>query len=232
MKNKIKILTICLLFLLCGCSVEYDLSINKDLTVSESVTAKEITNRMNSRTGLDTDSSVNYLYNMFKREGLDTTISKVESDNETIATVNGYHNSLEDYASNFSSDVFKKADISTNGDIVSLSFDQTKALLSNSPRTLVYDEIVVKIEVPFKVIEHNADSVNKNTYTWNIKKDKTLKNIKISFDKKQVKEELKVKLFNNTFSIKFEFIAVGAILLIILIIVCIVFINNKKNNRV
>lgn len=232
MKNKIKILTICLLFLLCGCSVEYDLSINKDLTVSESVTAKEITNRMNSRTGLDTDSSVNYLYNMFKREGLDTTISKVESDNETIATVNGYHNSLEDYASNFTSDVFKKADISTNGDIVSLSFDQTKALLSNSPRTLVYDEIVVKIEVPFKVIEHNADSVNKNTYTWNIKKDKTLKNIKISFDKKQVKEELKVKLFNNTFSIKFEFIAVGAILLIILIIVCIVFINNKKNNRV
>ena len=232
MKNKIKILIICLLFLLCGCSVEYDLSINKDLTVSESVTAKEITNRMNSRTGLDTDSSVNYLYNMFKREGLDTTISKVESDNETIATVNGYHNSLEDYASNFSSDVFKKADISTNGDIVSLSFDQTKALLSNSPRTLVYDEILVKIEVPFKVIEHNADSVNKNTYTWNIKKDKTLKNIKISFDKKQVKEELKVKLFNNTFSIKFEFIAVGAILLIILIIVCIVFINNKKNNRV
>lgn len=231
--KKIKFLLLIFgLFLLTGCTVEYNLEINEDLSVNEKVVATENTNRMKVNTGLGENESVNYLYEMFNRKELNTSISTNKNNDNTVSIVNGYHNTLDDYINNFTSDIVKEANIIKDGDIVTLIFDQSEVLSSTSSRSLIYDEIIVNITVPFKVTENNADSHKKNIYTWNINKDEKLKKIKISFDTKDFKYKKEVKIGKLNFSIRYEFIAIGIILLIILLISLIVFINNKKNNKI
>ena len=58
-----------LVIMISGCKVTYELKINNDLSVNEKVVASENTNRMLSRTNLDLNQSVKYLYDIYKREG-------------------------------------------------------------------------------------------------------------------------------------------------------------------
>lgn len=232
MKNIKKLFLVAIIFLLCGCSVEYDLTINNDLSVNEKVIAKENTNRMKVKTSLDEKESVNYLYKMFDREGLKTTISSKTSGNDTIASVTGSHDSLEDFVSNFSSDIFSVNDIEKDGSIVTLTFNQEQVLDSNLAKSPVYDDIVVNITVPFEVTYNNASSVKKNTYTWKINKDEEKKQIKISFDEEKYKNKLKVKIGDNTVNISYGIIVLASLIGIILFIILFVYINNKRHNRV
>ena len=74
--NRIKklLLLIGILFL-SGCSVKYNLKINNDLTINESVIAEDNKNELKTRTGLDENESISRLYSLFKRDGLKTKIS-------------------------------------------------------------------------------------------------------------------------------------------------------------
>lgn len=231
--NKMKkvLLLIGVLFL-SGCSVKYNLKINNDLTINESVIAKENKNELKTRTGLDENESINRLYSLFKRDGLNTKISSKIDNDDVTSTIRGSHNSIEEYAKNFTSDLYKEVNVERDGDIVTLTINQTTPLVSTGRQILVYDEVDINIEVPFKVIEHNADSVKKNVYTWNLVRDKETKNIMIKYEENTVKDSFKLSFGNNSFNVKYSFIAVGVIILIGLIIALIVFINNKKNNRV
>ena len=65
MKKLKKFIFLCLVLLLSGCSVEYDLTLNDDFTVSEKVVATEKTKRMEALTKQKGKQAVNYLYNMF-----------------------------------------------------------------------------------------------------------------------------------------------------------------------
>ena len=57
--KRIKLVIICFLILLTsGCTVDYNLKINEDLSVNETVQAKESTKRMNSKTNLKDRKSV------------------------------------------------------------------------------------------------------------------------------------------------------------------------------
>ncbi len=232
MKRIKKIVLILIIILLSGCSVEYNLTINEDSSVNEKVVAKENTNRMKINTGLSEDQSVNYLYKMFDRTGLNTQISTINKDGMTISTVTGSYSSLDKYSKNFTSDLFKEADVKKEGNIITLTFDQSMKLSSDSSRGLVYDDVVVNITVPFKVIEHNADTYKRNTYIWKIGKDQKLKQIKIKYDKSDLISAKEVKLGNFKFNIRYSYMVIGAFLLVVGIIVLIVYINNKKNNKI
>ena len=179
-------------FLLCGCSVEYDLTINKDSSVNEKVIATENTNRMKANTGLNESNSVTYLYDMFKRKGYKTRLHKITKDDNTVVTVTGNYNSLDEYENNFKSDLFEEVNITKNGDIVTITLDQSKELSSTSNKSLVYDDVTVKFNIPFKVTNHNADSAARGVYTWHIKKDEKLKHITLSYDESVYK---KAKIF-------------------------------------
>jgi hypothetical protein len=83
-----------------------------------------------------------------------------------------------------------------------------------------------------KVTEENADIVKGNTYTWNIRKDEDLKNIKLTFD---TDETVDSKIFNFGFfkiNVKYSVLAVVGFIAIILGIVLVVYIRNKKNNQI
>lgn len=232
MKKIKRLLVLLLVILLSGCSVEYNLTINEDLSVNEKVIAKEVTNRMNTNTGLQTKNSINYLYKMFDREGFKTNITSSTDSSYTTSTVTGSHESIEKYAENFTSDVVKNVDYTTNGDIVTLSFKQSEILSSTSSKSLIYDDIKINIIVPFKVVDNNAKSVSRNKYTWEIDKDQDLQTIKISFDTSDLRYGKKFSIGDKTFSIKYGYMILGGFLFIIAVIVGFVFINNKKHNKI
>lgn len=227
-----RIILVFVLFLLCGCSVEYDLTIYSDSSVSEKVIASEITNRMKTNTGLDENNAVTYLYDMFKREGYKTRINTVKKNNKTISTVTGSYNSIDEYGKKFKSDLIKEAEVTKSGDNVTIKLNQTEPLLSDSNRSLVYDDVTINITVPFKVLKHNADSYNKDTYTWHINKDKDLKKISITYDSSSEKNKQTIKIGDKKINIRVDLIAIFSFTFIIMIIIVIVFINNKKNNKV
>ena len=230
--KRIKIVLILLLVMItAGCSVEYNLTINRDSSVNEKVVATENTRRMMINTNLDEKNAVNYLYEMFDRQELTTRMSYVSSEGNTIATVTGSHKTLQDFAANFNSDVFSNVTVSEDGDLVTLELDQVAKLGNDTSRSLVYDDITINIKVPFAVKEHNADEKRFDTYTWKIEKGSQLKNIKITYDKENYRDEQKITIGNVSFSVKYHYIAIFIIGIIIITIVVIVLIKNKKNNR-
>lgn len=232
MKRIKKIILLFLIILLSGCSVEYNLTINEDNSVNEEVVAKEITNRMNTNTGVSGDQAVNYLYEMFDRAGLSTKLTTKTDEYFTTSTVTGSHATFDDYISNFTSDVFESAKVKRKGSITTLTFDQTKYLLSNTTRGLIYDDITVNIKVPYKVLDSNADTYKGDTYTWVIGKDENLRQIMIKYDESDLKNAKEFKFGKVKINVRYSFIAIGVIILIAGGITLFVYYNNKRNNRI
>lgn len=233
MKRIKKVLILLLfVFILTGCSVEYDLTLNSDGTVNEKVVAEEITNRMRSKTGINEKQSVKYLYQMFKRKGLNSFLSQKKDGEKTVATVTGSHKSVKAYCENFTSDIVPEANYEEKDGIVTLTMKQEDVLSSNVSTGYVYDKITVNIKVPYKVTKHNADAVKGRIYTWHIDKDKDVKKIQISYNKNEL---VNMKTFNFgkiKFSVRYEFLVIGSIIFIVAVIALFVYINNKKNNKV
>ena len=231
--KKIKIfIFLCLILLLSGCSVEYDLTLNDDLTVSEKVVATEKTKRMEALTKQKGKQAVNYLYDMFKRNGEDITLTSREDDYNTYATVITSHEDINDYASKFSSDVFDNVNVTKDGNIITFSAEQKELLSSDTNYSLLYDDITVNITIPFEVTSNNADKVNGNTYTWNIKKDSDYKTIEFSYKEGNKKDEININVNNETYNIHYGVIIAVGLVIIISSIVLFVYIKNKKNNVV
>ena len=174
--KKIKIfIFLCSILLLSGCSVEYNLTLNDDLTVSEKVVATERTKRMEALTKQKGEQAVNYLYNMFKRDDENITLTSREDDYNTYATAIISHEDINDYASKFSSDVFNNVNVTKDGNIITFSTTQKELLSSDTNYSLLYDDITVNVTIPFEVTSNNADKVTGNTYTWNIKRIQIIK---------------------------------------------------------
>ena len=230
LKNIKKIFIISLIFILTGCSVEYDLTINEDYSISEKVVAQEKTKKMESLTKSKGDNAVNYLYNMFKRNNITPTINTVTDISNTYTTVFTSHDDINEYASNFKSDIFKKVDVEKKNNIVTFTANQTIPLGNNSNYSLIYDDLTIKINIPFKVIEHNADSVVGNNYIWKIDKNNKIKNIKVTYNEGSKKNSININVNNKTYNISYAIIIISGIILTVAIIIVIVVINNKKNN--
>ena len=231
MKNKKIILLILVTLLFSGCSVKYDLFINGDLSVNERITASENSNSLKTKTGDEPKTAANSLFKTYKIDGIDYSFSTVESSRNTVSTVSTSFKTLEDYEEYFTTDIVKEVNISKKGSYITLEYQQDVPLTDYSSQSLAYDSIEINIEVPFKVTENNADSVKNNTYTWEIKKDGELKNIKLTFDKNTTSTS---KIFNIGFleiNVNYTVLFVTSIVLIILLIVLVVYVRNKKNNR-
>ncbi|MBQ9024069.1 MAG: hypothetical protein IJ105_02470 [Bacilli bacterium] len=230
MEHLKKITILLLIIISTGCSVEYNLTINEDYSISEKVTALENTKKMESITRSKGEQSVTYLYNMFKRDNENINFTSNESSDNTSATATTTHNSIEEYSSKFKSDVFNKVNVTKNNGIVSLTTTQTTPLSDNDSYSLIYDDITIKIYVPFKVLENNADETSGDTYIWKIKKNDELKTIKLTYDENSKKNNVNIKINNKTFSINYVIITISGIILVIAVIVLIVVMKNKKNN--
>lgn len=229
--KNIKILMLLIfVFLVSGCSVEYNLVINEDSSINEEVVASENTNRLEAKTRLKGEQAFNYLYNMFKRDNEDISTNYSEKNSIAYGTARTIHTDIDDFASKFSSDIFEKVEVLRNEDEIILTTTQKDMIGTDLTTSYIYDNIEINITIPFKVIEHNADSISKNTYTWKIEKNQEKKTIKIVYKDNELPNRANIKINNNKYNLKYEYFIVGSIILIILSIIVFVFIKSKKNN--
>ena len=228
---KFIICTVLILFVT-GCSVEYNLNINDDKSVSEKVIASENTNKMQAMTRLKGKQAIGYLYDMYKRKNTNSSYTSREGNGITYVTTIATHNTIEEYSKKFSSDIFDNIILEKNDNIVRFICIQKNKLTSNESNSLIYDNITVKINIPFEVTYSNADNISGNTYTWYIKKDQDLKSIEFTYDEEKLKNKITIKINNKTYDINFGLIIVSGIIVLLLIVILIVVINNRKNNVV
>lgn len=231
--KKLKIfIFLCLVLLLSGCSVEYDLTLNDDFTVSEKVVATERTKRMEALTKQKGEQAVNYLYNMFKRDDENITLTSREDDYNTYATAIISHEDINDYASKFSSDVFNNVNVTKDGNIITFSTTQKELLSSDTNYSLLYDDITVNVTIPFEVTSNNADKVTGNTYTWNIKKNTDYKTIEFSYKEGNKEDQVNINVNDETYNIQYGVIIAVGLIILVGSIILFVYIKNKKNNVV
>ena len=231
MKKIKSIILIFVIVFLTGCTVEYDLSINEDNSISEKVIATENTQKMESLSKSKGDRAVAYLYNIYKRDDV-SDIKSTKKDKDTVAVVTKSHTNIDEYANDFTSDIFERVEVTKKDGVTSFSASQNKMLGGTSSYAPLYDEVVVKVRIPYVVVDSNADSVNRDVYTWNISKNQGLKTINFSYKEGNKKNALNVKINDKTYNINYGIIVLSGIIVLLLIIFIIVSIKNKKNNVV
>ena len=218
MKNKI-FLIIPLLILLTGCTVNYNLEINKDSiteNISGTVTNEEITPEIEGRS--DVNPKYYYLYladnvlfndNTAKYNKNITDIQDGKKFNFNYTYKNNYDKSM------IINSCFENHKIIETDTYYSIE-------LTGSFSCLYSNKIDINITSNYMVLENNAKKVEDNKYTWEITDSENV-NIKLVVSKENKYEEpAKAKMF-STFQI------IGFVVFAILTIIT-YFLYKKKNS--
>lgn len=208
-----------------GCTATYELKINNDLSVNETIIGLEsekFYNQFydNKRKVAD---KVKSIFNEYINQN-EYIISEVEEDSLYGLSISKHYANFKEYLekSIIYIPYFNKLDIiDKNGKII-ISLND-KIIDDSFSNRYVVDDGKISIIVPFKVTKHNADNYDMltNKYTWNFDlTDRTKKNIYIEFDKNV--------LINHIY------LYIVGIAFLILIIICLsVFIKkNIKRNKI
>lgn len=183
MKKIIKyILIIFILILLTGCSGNYNVIINSDLSVNEEL---ELT--IDNEYGQYQKTLSIFEKNDIDKDNYDVSVE----DDEIKIEYNEKFNSIEEYISN--SKVYKQLinniQLNRNNDYIDIYVDENLKIKNkytniNGTNLVDLDVIQVNITNPFKVVLTNADMINDNVYTWSITKDDISKKIQMQFKPK------------------------------------------------
>lgn len=177
MKKLVKyFLIICIMFFLTGCSGNYDLKINEDMSVEENI--------------LLTVSNDNDAYKKIVKLFDKNMVSKekynvvVKSSNVEINYKENYDN-FDDYILNSKlyRHMFDKIYYNKTDDFIDIYTYENKNLNKNNlgGNNIDIDVLQINISSPFKVKFNNADMSNDNTYTWTINRNTTEKKIAINY---------------------------------------------------
>lgn len=224
-----KIITIFIILFISGCSVNYDVVINENGTVSEIVEFKNILedekdNLKISVNGYNKSNNSNYVFD----------------DEKNI--VSNYYKSINDFNySAFNNQIFEYIQINddqfnSNVTIESVGIKSHRFICENNEfDCLLVNNIIITIKLPYKVISHNADITNDNIglYTWELSKNNYKdKSIRLIYNSKQREEYLVKSKVNKSKKEK-----VGLIIFIVIIIcfllsflIYVVYKNKKVNN--
>ena len=225
--NKIKfILSLCLIFMLSGCSVEYNLVINNDYSVEEDIITYETSEYYRMF-----DSSKEELVNSFIRENEDAKKYDYEiyedDDNYGANLSLKYKNILDYYENNNNfNEHFNKLDISKDGTIVEIHAYDLKNLSPFYQREYYIEDVVINIKLPKKALYSNADKIDEkeHIYTWYISASQTDADINIKYEENDL-----VKAFYSNYTI---IIIVAIISTIVISIIIKLIITSKKNNEI
>ena len=181
MNKKLKIFIIgILLILVTGCSGNYNIKINDDMSIDEELY-------------LTIDSSNNAYtktLKIFKENNIpEKDYEVVLSDNNVRITYNKKYDSIEEYLldSKVYHELIDEIQFNkSNDDYIDLYVNQKLKLSndnikSNGTNLVDLDVLQINIENPFSVNYTNAEIVNDNVYTWTIKKGDIEKKIQMQF---------------------------------------------------
>lgn len=177
--RKIKILLLLLVILLfTGCTGKYDVSINDDLSVDENLYL-ELPN-------VDYEKTLS----IFKKNNIDKeNYSVFVSSDSVIIKYKDSFKSIDDYilSSKVYHQLVDEIQYTRNDNYIDIYIDEKLKLKSEEEIGLIgnsndIDSLDINLELPFKVLNNNSDSFNKNTYTWNIENGDVDKKIFIQFN--------------------------------------------------
>lgn len=225
--KKIKFISIFFItLLLCGCSAEYNLTINED-SMSEVITfyldktsenqkrfddiskrkeisnygEKEILNYYNVNTKEnDENYQIDYKYKY----------TAIKNENNMMENIND----LTQYS--YLSQCYSDSSITESNGIMSIKAEGNFGCLYEG-----IEDVTVKINTDLKILDNNADQVSGNTYIWNINKK--------NYMNKPINLEIE-RYSNSDFGAKLIFL--GGILVIALLITIIILIVKARHNQV
>lgn len=220
MNKKLKIFVIgILLILVTGCSGNYNLKINDDMSIDE-----ELYLTIDS-----TNNAYTKTLKIFKENNIqEKDYEVVLSDNNVRITYNKKYDSIEEYLldSKIYHELIDEIQFNKSTDYIDLYVNQKlKVLNDNGIRTngtnlTDLDVLQVNIENPFDVNFSNAEIVNDNVYTWTIKKGDTEKKIQMQF-----------KPSLNVFPYK-QVAVLSAVIICSLIIIFTIYGRYKKRQKI
>lgn len=180
MKKKIKYIVISVLLLLVtGCSGNYNVKINEDMSVNE-----ELYLTIENEEGLYQKTLKIFNDNNVKEKDYEVVLS----DDNLKITYNASYNSIEEYILNSKvyHQLIDNIELNKSNNYVDLYVNE-KLKLSNSnmkqngTNLTDLDVLQVNIENPFEVNFSNAELVTDNVYTWTIKNGDIEKKIQMQF---------------------------------------------------
>ena len=180
MNKKIKYIVISVLLLLVtGCSGNYNVKINEDMSVNE-----ELYLTIENKEGLYQKTLKIFNDNNIKEKDYEVVLS----DDNLKITYNASYNSIEEYILNSKvyHQLIDNIELNKSNNYVDLYVNE-KLKLSNSnmkqngTNLTDLDVLQVNIENPFEVNFSNAELVTDNVYTWTIKNGDIEKNIQMQF---------------------------------------------------
>ncbi len=228
------ILILIIIFITTGCvSSDYNLTINKDLSVNEEVFISAtdeyfdlfymdyrltiVKNVYNNQEIMKTLPDNNYSYKL------------IEEERRPGVLANKKYNNINDYIKEtiFKTQVFEDIEYIEKDNLITI---QTKNFLpyveDETDVRYPISDLKINIKVPYVVTSNNADKYDNvtNTYTWNIDEETKDKKIEITFDKN------KIYVYNLGIYI---FISILIILAIIVIVIILKMVKkNKRNNKI
>ncbi len=211
-------------FSLTGCTSNFDVSIKDEMiiqNVSISMNNNEITKETVAKTledlVLNEENDSEFL-------GYFTIIGNKKS-NPLNANINYNVNNYDfDYALSF---CYDNQNITYNNNILTISANNFNCFQKYN----IINNININVTTGYKVLEHNADSVNDNTYTWNITKSSINKNIKLKLDTTidEIKATEEKAQENKKNIMVIVGVAIGSLLLGLVIAMYVMY---QKNNRI
>lgn len=196
MKKMRKILLIVIaIFILSGCSVTYNLTINEN-TIKEETLIHQDNKNLDELNNLYLDKPVNF--NVYVE---DDDIESIGEENDIyirkfVARDGGidvryYYDKFnkDTIASSFAArKAFKNVGYSYNRatNTIQLSTNNGAKIFDEEPGL---DSMTINITTSYNVRSHNATSVKGNTYTWNFSKEDNNKNIVLVMDIKKQEED-------------------------------------------
>lgn len=180
MNKKLKIFIIgILLILVTGCSGNYNLKINDDMSIDEELYL----------TIDNTNNAYTKTLKIFKENNIpEKDYEVVLSDNKVRITYNKKYDSMEEYIldSKLYHELIDEIQFNKSNDYIDLYVNQklklsNDSIKANGTNLVDLDVLQINIENPFDVNFSNAEIVNDNVYTWTIKKGDIEKKFQMQF---------------------------------------------------
>lgn len=180
-----------------GCTAEYNLNINKDLIIDETITLKESIFNIKKQE-LDVNFFVDLNIDRYRsddRYSMYMYNKDIDSNNASV-TANAIYLDLLTYknTSPLIENLFSNFNIIKTENIYEFeykakSLNNVEIFDASDLYASLVEEIKVNIKLPFRVLNHNADMFNEDIgiYTWEYSNRKPTKNIIIEFDTSKMK---------------------------------------------
>lgn len=237
MKRKKIILIILIIFIMSGCTIKTEITMMDDGSIKENVNILESMSNIASDKDKFEKKVNSYLKDYKKvltKTGYNTSIMYGEKSLSGVQFKNNYKNICHYFSKNlFTFRIYN--DISCNED------DYYIEIKSNTPYPVYCSDCVDRISLqdakfiinlPINALEHNADIVNENTYSWEFNKNTdSSKNIYLKIDKQKLKEYQENKKSSEEIAYKMKIILAIILILSILIGTCIILVKKYKKNK-